>query len=222
MPIKHARPGDVVTFGTYPQSATGTDRTPIEWLVLENTGRELLVLSKYLLDCRRYHHEFAATTWRDCDLRQWLNDEFYHAAFTAAERKRIPTTLNTDNGPRSPNTKDKVFLLSEADVIRLTEKLGKDFLRTRGTEFAQVKKPDGCRLYVMDKNVPADYLTEGHKKYGCSWWWLRNQGRLKAAGNDPSRAVFIGTRTSLRHYARVDRTGNGVRPAVTLSANFST
>jgi hypothetical protein len=77
--------------------------------------------------------------------------------------------------------------------------------------------PDGCRLYVMDKNVPADYLREAGKLYGCSWWWLRNQGRLKDTGPDPSRVAFIGTRASVRHYARVDRSGNGVRPAMRLS-----
>jgi hypothetical protein len=217
MPLNHAQQGETVTYGRYPQTAAGTDRTPLEWLVLENTGRELLVLSKYLIDCSRYHHEFAATTWRDCDLRRRLNNEFYESAFSAAERKRIKTTLTADNGPRSPNTKDRVFLLSEAEVLRLTQQLGKDFLRARGTEFAKGKKPDGCRLYVMDKNVPADYLREGRKLYGCSWWWLRNQGRLQATGPDPSRVAFIGTRASVRHYARVDRSGNGVRPVMRLS-----
>jgi hypothetical protein len=107
-------------------------------------------------------------------------------------------------------------LLSAADVNRLTDQLGKAFRRARGTEFAQIKKADGCHLYVMDKNVPVDYITEGGKTYGCSWWWLRNQGSLKEAGNDPSRAVFVGTRASIRHYARVNREGYGVRPALIL------
>jgi hypothetical protein len=215
--IKPAQPGDVVSFGKYPQTAVGKDRTSIEWLVLETSGRSLLLLSKHILDCKRYHPEFALTTWRDCDLRRWLNDEFYNSAFTAAEKKRVRTTRNTDHGPGSPDTNDRVFLLSAADVNRVTEQLGKEFRRARGTEFAQVKKGDGCRLYVMDKNVPDDYLREGRKTYGCSWWWLRDQGRLKDRGSDASRALFIGTRASIRHYARVDRAGNGVRPAIRLT-----
>jgi hypothetical protein len=215
--VANARPGDLIIFGAYPQTTRGDDHTPIEWLVLENTGRELFVLSKHLLDCRRYHREFTEISWRDCDLRAWLRDEFFPSAFTAAQRKAIKTTRHTDNGPGSPDTRDKVFLLGEAEVIRLTETLGKEFRRARGTEFAQIKKADGCRLYVMDKNVTADYLREGGKKYGCSWWWLRNQGRLKDKGHDASRAAFIGTRASIRHYARVDRHGNGVRPAMRLA-----
>ena len=201
----------------YPQTANGTDSTPIQWLVLENTGSEIFLLSRYILDCRRYHGDFTDTCWQDCDLRQWLNHEFYRAAFTDEERKAIRTTHNTDHGEGSPDTEDTVFLLSAAAVNGLSGTLGRDFLRAIGTEFAKVKKPDGCHLYVMDKNIPSDYIYEAGVKYGCSWWWLRDQGRLKDKGNDPSRAVFIGQRASIRHYARVDQAGDGVRPAIRLN-----
>ena len=30
--------GSYITFGTYPQTADGTDSTPIEWLVLDRDG----------------------------------------------------------------------------------------------------------------------------------------------------------------------------------------
>jgi hypothetical protein len=214
---RSAKPGEIITFGTYPQMADGSDHTPIKWRVLQNSGRELFLLSEYILDCKRYHGEFTAITWRDCGLRQWLNDAFYHAAFTDAEKAVIKITPTTDNGEDSPDTEDQVFLLSIAEVNRLTNQLGKDFRRARGTAFAQIKKADGCHLYVMDKNVDTDYMHEDGKTYGCSWWWLRNQGRLKDTGNDPSRAVFIGTRASIRHYARVNQTGDGVRPALILN-----
>lgn len=45
---------EVVSFGTYPQAAEGDDNTPIEWLVLEDNGNSLLLLSKYALDSRPY------------------------------------------------------------------------------------------------------------------------------------------------------------------------
>src|SRR5689334_20472748 len=92
--ISIAQPGEIITFGRYPHTADGTDSTPIQWLVLDNSGSELSVLSKYILDCKRYHDEFTATCWRDCDLRQWLNDAFYHAAFTDAEKALVKTTHN--------------------------------------------------------------------------------------------------------------------------------
>ncbi len=215
--FRSAQPGEIITFGTYPQMADGADRTPITWRVLQNSGRELFILSEYILDCKRYHGEYVDITWRDCDLRKWLNDEFYSSAFDVTEQEFVKTTRCTDNGKDSPDTEDKIFLLSVAEVKALTGAHGKDFRRARGTEFAKVKKADGCHLYVMDKNVDTDYISEGGKKYGCSWWLLRNQGRLKDRGDDPSRVVFIGTRASIRHYARVDLAGYGVRPALKLT-----
>lgn len=208
--------GDILTFGAYPQTVDGTDKTPIQWRVVQKSGHEVMLLSLYLLDCKRYHEAYVNITWRDCDLRQWLNEAFYQAAFTESEKAAIKTTHCTDNGVGSPDTDDKIFLLNIAEVNRLTDQLGKAFRWARGTEFARIKKPDGGHLYVMDKNVPEDYLHEGGHTYGCSWWWLRNQGSLKDTGSDPSRAVFVGTRASIRHYARVNRERYGVRPALVL------
>ncbi len=210
-PHRSAKPGEIMTFGMYPQTADGADRTPIQWRVLHNSGSELLILSEYILDCTRYHGEYAEITWRDCDVRKWLNDAFYHAAFSAAEKGFVKTTRCTDNGEGSPDTQDKVFLLSVAEVKSLTDLYGKDIRRAVGTEYAKVKKTDGCHLYVYDKSVKADYITENGKKYGCSWWWLRTQLR------ESSRVTFIGTRASIRSYCRVNRVSYGVRPAVKLN-----
>jgi hypothetical protein len=204
------KPGDIITFGRYPQTADGADSTPITWRVLQNSGGELFLLSEHILDCKRYHGEFVDITWRDCDLRKWLNDAFYNAAFNAAEKEMVKTTRCGDNGEGSPDTEDKVFLLGVAELKTLTDMHGKDLRRAVGTEFARVKKADGCRLYVYDKSVDEDYISVDGIKQGCSWWWLRT--RLGEA----SRAAFIGTRGSIRSYCRVNRVSYGVRPALKL------
>ena len=97
-------------------------------------------MSEYILDCKRYHGEYVDMTWRDCDLRKWLNEAFYNTAFNAAEKGVVKTTHCTDNGEGSPDTEDRVFLLGVAEVKRLTDLLGKDLRRAVGTEFAKVKK----------------------------------------------------------------------------------
>ena len=214
-PHRNAEPGEIITFGVYPQTADGADSTPIRWRVLQNSGSDLFLLSEYILDCKRYHGEYVDITWRDCDLRRWLNDAFYHAAFNAAEQAFVKTTLCTDNGEGSPDTDDKVFLLGVAEVKRLTDILGKDLRRAVGTEFAKVKQADGCHLYVYDKSVDDDYIIKNGQKHGCSWWWLRTQG------NSSSRATFIGTRASIRSYCRVNRVNYGVRPALVLNLSTS-
>lgn len=214
-PYQSAKPAAIITFGMYPQAAAGTDRTPIQWRVLQNSGRELFLLSEHILDCKRYHREFTEITWRDCGLRKWLNDEFYHVAFNAAEGECVKTIRCTDNGEASPDTEDKVFLLSVAEVKSLTDSHNEDLTGTQrravGTEFAKVKKADGCHLYVYDKSVSANYITENGKQQGCSWWWLRTQ--LSSS----SRAAFVGTRSSVRSYGHVNLAYYGVRPAMKLN-----
>ena len=210
-----AKPGEIITFGTYPQMAEGTDNTPIKWRVLENSGNELFVLSEYILDCKRYHGKSADIkwrdcvdiTWHDCDLRIWLNDEFYNKAFNSAEKEFVKVTHCTGNGEDSPDTKDKIFLLSVSEIKDLSEIHGKDFRRAVGTDFAKTKKPDGCNLYVYDKTNKDNYIILDGEEVGCSWWWLRTQG------NKPSRAYFIGTSFSIRSYANVSLARDGVRPA---------
>jgi hypothetical protein len=217
-PHRSAKPGDVITFGTYPQTAEGTDRTPITWRVLQNAARELFILSEYILDCKRYHGEYTDITWRGCAVRQWLNDEFYKAAFNTAEQELVTTTRCTDNGAGSPDTEDKVFLLSVAEVKAFTDPQGNDVAdarrRTVGTAFAKVKKADGCHMYVYDKGVDKDYIVENGEKLGCSWWWLRTQLQIKDGRS--SRATFIGARSNIKSYGRVDLAYYGVRPAVKL------
>ena len=213
-PFENAKPGEIIPFGFYQQTADSADSTQIQWRVLRNSGGELLLLSEYILDCKRYHGEFADTSWRDCDLRQWLNDEFYNAAFDAAEKQRIQTMLCTDNGDGNPGTKDKIFLLDVAEAKQLTASLSEDAdtpRRAAGTEWAKIKKADGCRLYVYDKGVEADYLSENGQKRGCSWWWLRTQIHESSA-----RATFVGPRASIRGYGRVNLACYGVRPALKL------
>ncbi len=74
------------------------------------------------MDCRRYHGEYVDITWRDCDLRKWLNDEIYQAAFNDSEKKIIKSTHCADNGEGSVNTEDKVVsLLSVTEAKELTD-----------------------------------------------------------------------------------------------------
>ena len=217
--MQNAKPGEIITFGIYPQTADGADVTPIKWRVLQNSGSELFILSEYILDCKRYHGKSVDITWRDCvditwsdcDLRKWLNDEFYNIAFTATEKEFIKTTHCTDNGEGSPDTEDKVFLLSVNEIKDVSDKHGKYLLRAVGTDFAKKKKPDGCCLYVYDKTNKDNYIIRNGEEVGCSWWWLRTQG------NKATRAFFVGTSCSIRSYANVSLARDGVRPALKIN-----
>ena len=116
-----------VPFGAYPQTAEGTDSTPIEWFVLdyrEQEGRALL-LSKYVLDAAPFNNQKASITWDECSLRAWLNNEFLRQAFNEEEQALIlPTKLPNGQDQQyrvmfalgGPDTVDRVFLLSYAEA----------------------------------------------------------------------------------------------------------
>jgi len=217
--IREAQPGDVVEFGRYPQLAGGTDRPPTSWHVLERTGDEIFLVSARILDCRRYHDEATGTTWRDSAVRQWLDGVFLAQASTAAEREVIPPRRCPDHGAGTPDTVDRVFLLSVREVRALTHPgrgRGLD-RRAVATPFAMQEKSDGCRLYVYDKTIERDYLVVDGVRRGCSWWWLRTQPQ--ARNGTASRAAFVGARGDVKSYGRVDISRCGVRPAITLDAS---
>lgn len=76
------RVGSFYTFGRYPQEMYGGD-TPIEWQVLDITNNDILLISRYGLDFRKYDDSYRHITWEQCTLRHWLNNTFYNEAFRA-------------------------------------------------------------------------------------------------------------------------------------------
>lgn len=211
--VRDAVVGDVVYFGAYPQGEDGVERTPIQWRVLQAVDGDVLLLSEYLLDCKRYHRANVDITWRDCDLRAWLADAFYEAAFSEADKTCIrPRMCDAD-------TEDRVSLLSAFELKAFTDPRdggdGKIRRRTVGTKFAALPKADGCRLYVYDKGVEADYVTVDGEKRGCSWWWTRTQTH-----EDASRATFVGPRSNVKTYGQVATPYYGVRPVIQIAGEM--
>ena len=67
---------------------------PIEWVVLDVKDGKAFVISKYVLDKKRFYtrDEYIANDnvfWEDCIARDWLNSVFYTEAFTAEEAHSV-------------------------------------------------------------------------------------------------------------------------------------
>ena len=90
------------------------------WRVLE-VDREhdtaLLIAERPVCD-RQYHRKWENITWERCNLRVWLNGEYYDTAFFEEEKAAIVEThlSNPDNPkyntPGGNDTDDRIFLLS--------------------------------------------------------------------------------------------------------------
>ena len=108
-----------IVFGNYEQDGdSGNGAEPIEWEVISDEGDRMLVISRYILDCKSYNDTDKAVTWETSSLRKWLNSSFLNAAFTGGEQGAIETVTlaNPDNEKHGTDggndTEDRIFCLS--------------------------------------------------------------------------------------------------------------
>ncbi len=134
------RPFGCVYFGKYPQK--GDTFEPIEWQVLCKKDGMVLLLSKHILNFRMF--DKISNDWKNCELRTWLNQEFYHQAFSESEKKKIVCDEKIE---------DAVFILSKVEAEAY---LPEEKIERRSTPYA---------------NAISDKIYGGcHQNY----WWLRD------------------------------------------------
>lgn len=113
--LRSAVPGSVVSFGTWNQTSNG-DRTPLQWIVTEVStsggNRVLTLISLRIIRVIQYHEKYAKTTWENCNLREWLNDDFIYA-FTQEEKASL---IPCDTGA---GLSDKIWLPSPSEWERM-------------------------------------------------------------------------------------------------------
>ena len=84
-----------------------------DWLVLDKQDGKTFVITEKVIEKRPYHGQESEVTWETCDVRRYLNGEFYDS-LSGADRVRIAevTNENADNpwdGTEGGNTTtDKV------------------------------------------------------------------------------------------------------------------
>jgi len=193
-----------------------------DWRVLDIQGNQALLLSELILEKRAYDEEFAefvGTTWENCTLRRYLNNEFYNS-LSANDRSCIIAKTNVNyknpwygtNGGR--DTQDKVFLLSLDEVVKY---FGDSGMLKKGIEKSarnvDLKLPaHGINKYAFHDKYSKERIA--YDKNGTdSWWWLRSPGL------DPFGAavVFAGGIVGVIGIDIVGWSGGGVRPALWLN-----
>ena len=107
--------GKIINFGGY------------SWRVLSIENGKALIITEHIIDMQPYNNglekRYEKTTWETCDLRVYLNENFYNS-FSDADKTKIleVTNTNEDNqlyGTAGGNdTADKVFLLSLSELTK--------------------------------------------------------------------------------------------------------
>ena len=226
---------DTVIFGSYPQSdSNGTVKEPIEWIVLDRTNDKALLLSKYVLDCKCYNNGSKDVTWETCDLKKWLNKDFYNNAFDISEQNKIMTT-NLKNKEYSYNntyggsdTNDKIFCLSIDDTLKYfgtgtqigsgrgTEYVIGKSVATKGTNYSKEINNSGYKLYVFDGKGAATVPNADKWVIGNSPFCLRTPGMKQSIAAIVSEWGVIDT---LGIDMDLQKHRIGVRPALWVSIN---
>ena len=199
MEISDIKVGSFITYGRYFQDSDNA-KSPIEWLVLDVKGNEALLISRYGLDCKRYHPVWENTTWEDCDLRKWLNSDFLKSAFSNEESERILVSeLRNDNNPEygttgGNDTKDRIFCLSIAEAEQYF--ISDEDRQCRPTAYARKQG-----TYVSND---------------CCFWWLRSQGIFQ------SIATYVGSDGALGLCGGdgIFSDSSAVRPALRIICNL--
>ena len=139
--------GDSIFFGAIDQdNDTLNGAENIEWLIIDQRGEQILVISRYALACMPFNNTATEISWENCSLRNWLNNSFIQNAFSPEEQQQIMTM----NSPLS----DKVFLLSIKEVSSYFESAT-------------------ARMTGATKTAVAN---GSYQENGICGWWLRDSG----------------------------------------------
>lgn len=201
----HLKIGRTFKFGYYGGYYT-------TWQVLDIEDGKALVVTKYVVDLRDYHDRDSATTWAQSAIRKWLNEDFYSATFSEAEREVIIKTHVADSGPEQggsggSDTEDNVFLLS-ADEVReymptAESRLANLLLVEQVEEAAARRLGDGSYFDSPEKAREFIEKLDGVEEFPV-FWWLRSAGDVNQHGEilDPGIPVsgfapYIGVRPAM-------------------------
>ena len=195
---------DIITFGQYPQTAKGNDKTPIEWIVLEIQDGKALLISKYGLDCQPYHKSKKNITWEKCSLRTWLNKDFLKKAFSKEEQSAILTT-EVNNGSKQKPTKDQIFLLSRTEAEAY-------FHATRESYNNTSSRVAPTAYAISKRKAYTDSFDQTSDRTPAGWWWLRS------SGSNPKNAATIRTNGGV-YEDSVNYKTLVVRPALWVDLN---
>jgi hypothetical protein len=158
----------------------------IKWRILKQTGDNAVLLADRMPDTCPFHDKDEDVNWSGCHLRQWLNSDFLHRAFSETERNAIETT-SVENAPNSsygtncgPDTQDRVFILSNKEVF--ASPLATDYGFYAGSGIDDAARRFRSTLYAKCRGAWWSSVT-GYR--GNSFWFMRTNGYT------PSNITYI-------------------------------
>lgn len=159
---------------------------PVKWRILRREDGRIYLLSAKSLDCRIFNESSRHVSWENSSLRRFLNEEFYHSAFSHEERKRILACRNEnrDNlffeASSGENTWDYVTVPSEEDVFHTEKSL-----------------ENGFRYFSFEQDDARKIASSMYSKFMGTWWSPSDSGKgncywfLRTSGYNTSNIVYV-------------------------------
>jgi hypothetical protein len=191
--MEYPKIGEIIKFGNY------------DWRVLDVQDGRALLLSDRIIEKRKYHHSLIKTTWSECELRGYLNDEFYNT-FCEQDRARIvQTKITTGNNPwygtkDGSTTDDRIFLLSLEEMIKYFGDSGQ--LKRRAESAYRIDDEFNTARIAYNLDGEAD------------WWWLLSPGYYSTRAAAVRAGGYIGV--AGQDVCDEYNSEGGVRPALWL------
>ncbi len=192
---------------------------PIKWKVLESEDGATFLMASVILDAQEYDVDrnsenidgkyLYSNNYKESHIRNWLNNEFFTAAFDEESKERILVT-EVDNDISSTgyeknkyiceNTFDRVFLLSRNEIMNVQ------------CGFVSNDDADPMRMMKISDYARCQgaFVSLGTNKSGR--WWLRSP-----SANIDNYACQIGPDGSAFGSSYVNRPCYGVVPAIRVA-----
>jgi hypothetical protein len=160
--------GDKIVFDRY------------KWRVLDIQNNRALIITEEIVEQRPYHDSYVGITWAECELRKYLNGEFYDK-FTKNDKAKIMPAVNKnlDNQWYGTNggeeTKDNIFLLSIEEAV----------CKYFGDSNNNLLNPSKKQRYWFQRKDENNSKRCAQFKKHTTWYWLRSPGRVN------KKAVYI-------------------------------
>ena len=195
-----------IKFGKYEQDNNiSNGKEDIEWLVIDESGENLLLLSKSVLDILPYDTKHTnvydqeilikVATWEKSSLREWLNKDFFDEAFSDEEKNKVIASsvkngftygINNSYEPidTGNDTADKVYILSRDECRKylgfenggICESYKAYFTKSAAAKFAEESKKDRLALWHKEKEYGEDVDNS------LSEYWLRGHAEFTLRG----------------------------------------
>lgn len=164
---------------------------PVKWRVLSINGTDVFLLADKVLDNKQYHTKYEPATWESSTIRSWMDgyasfgniqkidyskDNFINIVLGISGQKVVKETVVKNKGNLNygtnggNNTKDKIFLLSEAEVYT-------DDARKYGFVSCPDKEDEArgavSSVYAKAMGTCVCESIQDSDIENC-WWWLRS------------------------------------------------